>query len=1237
MKFKLLLLLFFSGLVYLNAQTSVKSEYLFTSGSLNNSGTNTNALNQNGSALTTVTGIENTPNGAISLNGDDLSAPSYVSTGFYEYSISFWIKTTDVSSTPKDIINHNDAGVFNGGWIFTLENGHLNAWMRFYDPGRQTWDQESPITFTHNNIADGDWHHIVLTIDTSTAATGGSFSMGITNYRLYIDTNQVLNQTMQRLAVGAPQPVPNNVLEIGTNYTAATNSYTGEIDNIRYYHGLLTNSDILALYSELFNPNQLTRAYVDINATGANDGSSWADAYTDLQDGIDEAVFSSDKTVWVAAGTYKPGNTRSSRFNIPANGLKLFGGFDGTETQRDQRNPRANPTVISGDLNDNDDPNDISYNSSSRSDNAYKVFYVNANDVEINGFTIKGGHANQTSNNFNNRGAAIYKEPTASNFTIKHCIITENVANREGTLNLGHTVNSNVLIESCEFSNNLGRYGAGFSANQNSGNATLNIVVNNSLFYNNVSEDIAGASALNGSSLGIFLNNGGQANVTIKNNTFSNNYDLGTNTSFDKGTAILRRYTSSDVLNAEVHNNVFWNNFSDNSAAVNNQDIGIANGLSITLLNFTHNNSIQTNLASKASTFTESNNLSTDPFFIDEANNDYGLQASSPMIDVGDNSQVLSGITEDILGNNRFENTTVDLGAFEFNGPPPDVTAPTVNTQDITVQLDVNGQVSIQASDVDNGSTDDQTLTADLILSLDQTTFDCSNIGQNTVTLTAEDEAGNTATDTVIVTVEDTTAPNAITQDITVQLDANGQASILPSDIDDGSTDNCNVNSLSLDITSFDCSSIGQNTVTLTVEDDEGNATTESAVVTVEDVNAPTVIGQDITVAIGPNGIANFAPSELDNGSFDNCGINLTATDVGSFDCTELGVNQVELFMNDDSFNLSSVFVNVTVIDNLAPNILTQDIIVQLDANGQASITVADIDNGTTDNCTVSNLSLDITSFDCSNIGQNTVTLTAEDASSNLSQAVATVTVVDAIAPNLITQDITVQLDANGQASIQASDITNGSNDNCSIANFVISEDTFDCSNLGVNTITVFAEDFESNTSQGTAVVTVEDNLAPSLTNQDITIDLAGNNSISIVPSDVLDQVSDNCTANTNINLSLDQDTFTSDGVYTVNLTAEDAQGNTVTVQAEVTVDNTLGIDEQNFAEVVKLYPNPATSTVKIESKTTIDTVEIFDQLGRQVLTTNSTTFNIQDLPSGLYFVKIKSAKNQVIKRLIKS
>ena len=82
--------------------------------------------------------------------------------------------------------------------------------------------------------------------------------------------------------------------------------------------------------------------------------------------------------------------------------------------------------------------------------------------------------------------------------------------------------------------------------------------------------------------------------------------------------------------------------------------------------------------------------------------------------------------------------------------------------------------------------------------------------GANTVTLTVTDVNGNSSICTATVTVEDNVAPTAVCQAVTIQLDSNGSATVTAAQVDNGSSDNCAVASLSLDKTSFDCSNVGE-------------------------------------------------------------------------------------------------------------------------------------------------------------------------------------------------------------------------------------------------------------------------------------------------------------------------------------------------------------------------------------------------------------------------------------------
>jgi len=623
-----------------------------------------------------------------------------------------------------------------------------------------------------------------------------------------------------------------------------------------------------------------------------------------------------------------------------------------------------------------------------------------------------------------------------------------------------------------------------------------------------------------------------------------------------------------------------------------------------------------------------------------------------------------------------------------FDVTVEDNIAPVVNTNDVTISLDFSGSASINVSMIDNVSTDACGIAT---YSLDKTSFDCTEVGINTVTLTVTDVNGNVSTASATVTVEDNVAPIALTQNVTVQLDASGNGSTTAAAVNSGSGDACGIASMSLDITSFDCSNVGLNDVILTVTDNNGNVSTASATVTVEDNIAPTVITQDISVSLDENGdatitaddiivanatetcsvsaynsnshavwLSNYTPSGsnarflfdqnggqltqndngiativgnianrndpddswtvqlnltdkmdwnqwsalgrswkgnannvgnnyqdwsyyimdtdpsnpsiltgtgsnagktktlahmpadynygfqigegandkntnygmsgwfgyqndqgqtvqgdfnlnvtncqviIGNGSSDACGIATYSLDKTSFDCTETGANTVTLTVTDVNGNVSEGTATVTVIDVIAPIMATQNITVELDASGEASITTTMIDNGTTDNCTFT-LALDNTSFTCDNMGDNTVTLTATDASGNSSEMDAIVTVIDVILPTVMpVVGFEAFLDENGETSITVADVEGGSFDNCDIASVTIPESNYTCEDLGPNNVTITVTDVNGNVNTGVAVIEVRDIIAPTVGVQGISVELDENGQASIVPTDVL-------------------------------------------------------------------------------------------------------------------------------------
>jgi hypothetical protein len=327
--------------------------------------------------------------------------------------------------------------------------------------------------------------------------------------------------------------------------------------------------------------------------------------------------------------------------------------------------------------------------------------------------------------------------------------------------------------------------------------------------------------------------------------------------------------------------------------------------------------------------------------------------------------------------------------------------------------------------------------------------------------------------------------------------------------------------------------------------------------------------------------------------------------------------------------------VTVTVVDNINPVAIAQNITLQLDAAGNAITTADAIDNSSTDNCSITGKSLDVSSFTCSNLGINTVVLTVTDQSGNENSTTATVTVVDAINPVAIVQNITVELDASGNAATAAEAIDNNSTDNCSITNKSLDVSSFTCANLGANAVVLTVTDQSGNENSTAATVTVEDNINPVAIGQDIMLDLAGNASVSIVAADVNNGSTDNCEVSS---LSIDEDTFTEVGVYPVVLTATDSSGNTNDVTVTVTVGDTLSVEDFEDANL-KVFPNPTQTVLNIQFKNLADySIKIFDINGKELMhktiTELNNTIDVSGYAKGIYLLQISSDNSVSTKTL---
>ncbi|HEX2921342.1 MAG TPA: HYR domain-containing protein, partial [Bacteroidales bacterium] len=332
--------------------------------------------------------------------------------------------------------------------------------------------------------------------------------------------------------------------------------------------------------------------------------------------------------------------------------------------------------------------------------------------------------------------------------------------------------------------------------------------------------------------------------------------------------------------------------------------------------------------------------------------------------------------------------------------------------------------------------------------------------------------------------------------------------------------------------------------------------------VVIEDVTVPVVSDCPGTINIDvlPGTCSNTAtwtePTAIDNCSGPLAYTTRSHSPGSSF---PTGTTPVTYTFTDAAGNTSTCSFDVVVKDNINPLAVCQPFTVVLDALNQATITPADIDGGSSDNCSGFVLTADITSFDIDDIGDNNVTLTITDASGNTDFCIAVVTVQGNTPPVAICSDYSVYLGAGGTATITGSNIDGGSHDPDGIKSLVASPNTFDCSNLGTNTVTLTVTDNADLTSTCTATVTVIDNIAPSITcPSDITTGTDAGTCEAVV-NYVMPTGSDNCSGSVVTQIAGFPSGATFPTGTTINtFRVTDGSGNTTTCSFNVTVNDNV-------------------------------------------------------------------------------
>ncbi|MEP6646389.1 MAG: T9SS type A sorting domain-containing protein [Saprospiraceae bacterium] len=422
--------------------------------------------------------------------------------------------------------------------------------------------------------------------------------------------------------------------------------------------------------------------YVNITAIGLNNGTSWTDAFTDLQNAINVATPIDE--IWVAQGTYLPTETQTDTFSRRKTfyinkGMKLYGGFEGipgTENDFTARDFATHPTILSGDIGQE----------GVVEDNAYHVMWLDhvGFGLHIDGFRIVLGYGFDPGSG-GTSGAGIYNDGSGTGSSspfISNCTFDQDKSfeTAGAFFNFGSEAEAHPVLMNCVFTNNSGSGGGAITNMANPAGDASPVIINCSFKGN--SGPTAGGGAIqnialsagsaspqlynclftgnfspNSAAFASFASAGGVLTPLFINCTFSGNFGGGIST-----TAL-----GGSIATPTVRNSIFWANSGGGGISEN----GATTTVTYSLVPF--------------GLFPGEGNVGLDPFFVNTPDfksaptitGDVHLTEGSIAIDAGDNSALtIKDIPTDLDGHPRVfpENGTVDMGVYEFKTPTSGIT-----------------------------------------------------------------------------------------------------------------------------------------------------------------------------------------------------------------------------------------------------------------------------------------------------------------------------------------------------------------------------------------------------------------------------------------------------------------------------------------------------------------------------------------------------------------------------------
>ncbi|WP_438968822.1 HYR domain-containing protein, partial [Nonlabens sp.] len=474
--------------------------------------------------------------------------------------------------------------------------------------------------------------------------------------------------------------------------------------------------------------------------------------------------------------------------------------------------------------------------------------------------------------------------------------------------------------------------------------------------------------------------------------------------------------------------------------------------------------------------------------------------------------------------------------------------------------------------------------------------------------VTVFNQSGCVATSsTEITTIVDIESPIVVTQDIIVQLDNNGEASILPAQVDNGSTDNCAIDFMTVSPDTFDDSDLanaGVNTVVLTVFDETGNQSSANATVTVEDNIPPFVSSTDSAndpeidnYTCGSTHTFNAGPSSCvalvsvakpvwdDNVSVvstsQSANNNVFLSNFGDivFGNFPVGTTDVTFAASDSSGNQTLCTITIVVIDNQLPTITNCAADFSVNNTAGSCDTLVNLTIPTAgDNCSVASVTYvtsgatvlngnDFPNALTLNVGVTNITYTVTDASGNTTQCAYNVTVIDNELPvitcTVSDQEITADDDACSYTHTGTNwDATATDNCTATVAYELTGATTSNGSsldgvafNVGTTTVTWTATDPSGNTSECSFDVVITDDQLPVITNTPSDISVSNDTgACGAVVTWTAPTATDNCSIASLTSTHNSGDVFPV-GTTTVVYTATDIHNNvSITTQFDVEV-----------------------------------------------------------------------------------